>query len=303
MRGRWIFTAAVLLGLLGTAFTGAAPAAAAESPGPPAYYLALGDSLAAGVQPLAHGMDIETHHGYVDDLYATLKAKQPNLLLADLGCPGEDTQSMLTGTLLNGEQSPCYSPGLTQLDAAVTFLRTHRVSLVTLDIGANNVDGCITAAGINGTCLLDGEEALLENLPPILGELQAAAGRPIIVGMNYYDPFLAAWLQGPAGEALATESEEFTTVGLDGLPGFNALLNTVYSDFNVSVADVQDAFATTNFSPYDATTIPTNVALICAWTWMCAPAPYGPNIHANATGYAVIAGAFMSVMEARLIAG
>jgi hypothetical protein len=39
-------------------------------------------------------------------------------------------------------------------------------------------------------------------------------------------------------------------------------------------------------------TVPLNVARICTWTWMCAPAPVGPNIHANAAGYRVIAAAF-----------
>jgi hypothetical protein len=35
---------------------------------------------------------------------------------------------------------------------------------------------------------------------------------------------------------------------------------------------------------------------ICKLTWMCAPSPVGPNIHANKTGYGVIAGAFSRVL-------
>ena len=42
--------------------------------------------------------------------------------------------------------------------------------------------------------------------------------------------------------------------------------------------------------------IPLNVALVCQWTWMCAPPPVGPNIHAKAEGYGVIAGAFLAVL-------
>ena len=38
--------------------------------------------------------------------------------------------------------------------------------------------------------------------------------------------------------------------------------------------------------------VPLNVARICMWTWVCAPAPLGPDNHANADGYRVIAGAF-----------
>jgi len=38
------------------------------------------------------------------------------------------------------------------------------------------------------------------------------------------------------------------------------------------------------------------VARICQWTWMCAPAPLGPDIHANTAGYGVIAKAFEAVL-------
>ena len=66
--------------------------------------------------------------------------------------------------------------------------------------------------------------------------------------------------------------------------------------FDVRTADVQDAFSTTDFSDTGylpgVGTVPVNVARVCDWTWMCAAAPVGPNIHANATGYRVIATAF-----------
>jgi hypothetical protein len=60
--------------------------------------------------------------------------------------------------------------------------------------------------------------------------------------------------------------------------------------------NVQDAFSTadfTNTAPLPGVgPVPLNVARICGWTWMCAPALVGPNIHANATGYQHIAAAF-----------
>jgi len=40
-------------------------------------------------------------------------------------------------------------------------------------------------------------------------------------------------------------------------------------------------------------TVPLNVALICQWTWECAPPPRGPNEHANKIGYRVIALTFL----------
>jgi hypothetical protein len=39
-----------------------------------------------------------------------------------------------------------------------------------------------------------------------------------------------------------------------------------------------------------------NVTRMCQWTWMCAPPPLGPDIHANKQGYAVIARTFLATM-------
>ena len=58
---------------------------------PPSYYLALGDSLAVGIQPNAAGALLPTNRGYVDHLYALSKLHQPSLRLRKLGCSGETT--------------------------------------------------------------------------------------------------------------------------------------------------------------------------------------------------------------------
>ena len=67
------------------------------------------------------------------------------------------------------------------------------------------------------------------------------------------------------------------------------------------MADVLSAFRTldttsvtysgplTNNQPQQ---VPRDVERICTLTWMCAGKPRGPNIHANRTGYGVIARAF-----------
>ena len=74
--------------------------------GHPVYYVALGDSLAQGVQPatpplppgVTLGQSIETDAGYANDLYAHYKrAFGGALTLVQLGCPGETSTSMLTG--------------------------------------------------------------------------------------------------------------------------------------------------------------------------------------------------------------
>ena len=110
---------------------------AAKPPPPTSYYLALGDSLSRGVQPDAAGASAETGQGYPDLVYATLLASHPALRLVRLGCPGETTKTMMHGGICH------YSAG-SQLAAAAAFLRAHRghVFLVTIDIGANDLEDC-----------------------------------------------------------------------------------------------------------------------------------------------------------------
>ena len=73
--------------------------------GHPVYYVALGDSLAQGVQPatpplppgVTLGQSIETDAGYANDLYDHYKrAFGGALALVKLGCPGETTPSAVT---------------------------------------------------------------------------------------------------------------------------------------------------------------------------------------------------------------
>ncbi len=105
------------------------------------------------------------------------------------------------------------------------------------------------------------------------------------MGMNYYDPFLAAYLLGETTLA----SESLTVTG-----AFNQLLEGVYQRAGDQVADVQSAFKTLDTTPvtYADMTVPLDVAVICELTWMCDSTP---NIHPNARGYQAIAEAFVKV--------
>jgi lysophospholipase L1-like esterase len=251
----------------------------------PTYYLALGDSLAVGLQPSAKG-DVATNQGYADDLFDVFHLIRPGLALEKLGCSGETTYTMIYGGMCD------YGAAASQLDAAVSFLATHKVALITLDIGANDVDGCVTVSTLmlDTICLEKGLGQVSSNLPLILGALRSAAGKDtLIVGMNYYDPFLAAWELGPTGQTLAGQSLAATT-------GFNTELEGIYQVFAIPVADVAKAFRITTPTPIPDLNIPVNVFLTLTWTWMAAPAPYGPDIHPNAAGYAIIAGAFAKVL-------
>jgi lysophospholipase L1-like esterase len=284
---------AVLMAIGGLAVAGAAPAVA--SPNVPSwhaasYYLSLGDSLAQGVQPNSKGVSVETDEGYPNQLFTALRLTNPTLRLVKLGCPGETTATMIHGGI-------CTYSAKSQLAAAVAFLKRHtgHVQLVTIDIGANDLNPCLVLTNINKivACLGKVFPPMLKNLAQIMTELRAVDPSPgVIIGMNYYDPILAAWLQGTtAARTLATGSVALAQ-------GFGSDLADVYTKFGAPTADVFSAFQTTKFKPVVSTPafgpLPLNVALICSYTWECAAPPVGPNEHANVLGYGVIANTFLS---------
>jgi lysophospholipase L1-like esterase len=268
-----LLTLSVVLTLCGTLL--AHPAAAQT------YYVALGDSLAVGYQPTDPTDSLKM--GYADDLYTQYRTHIPGLSLMKLGCIGETTASMIQGGACSN-----YPTGSSQLDAAIAFLASHTVALITIDIGANDVDHCVTTTAIDKSCIESGFASVSGNLPYILRQLRKAAGpKTLIVGMNYYDPFLALWALGGNGPSLALQS-------LSAATDFNVILGAIYQVFGVPVADVAQAFRIYNFLPVPGENVPVNVFLTLAWTYMGAPAPLGPDIHPDAAGYAAIAGAFAS---------
>ena len=280
---------------LATLALGVAPARTAAATATPTYYLSLGDSLAQGVQPDSTGANQVTTNGYPDQLYASVASRFANLQLAKLGCPGETSTSMIHGaTQPTGDPfppSPCTYTAGSQLNAALAFIRHHKVSFVTIDIGANNVDGCIVGGVIDQTCLVTGITALANDLPVILNAIHTLRPHLPIKGMYYYDPFLAAYLTGPAGVTLAQQSVAQTTY-LN-----QVIMGPIYRQFGARIVDVESTFQTTNFTIDPSTGLPINVELICQWTYMCAPSPVGPNIHATTAGYAAIAGTFAMVVR------
>jgi lysophospholipase L1-like esterase len=278
------------------AFAVPAAASAARNPARATDYdLSLGDSLSIGVQPDASGTAEPTDQGYANDLYARLKHVEArhgrNLKLVELGCSGETSTTMIDGGICT------YPDAASQLAAAEQFLSAHRghVALVTVSIGANDVDKCATLTSVNVACVEQGLATLKTNLATITAGLRSAdaGSATTFAGINLYDPFLAAWLTGSQGETLATES-----VSLVG--DLNAILENGYSQADYKVADVAGVFKTTQFSPEvplpGAGQVPLNVARICRFTWMCAAAPVGPNVHPNAAGYAIIARALSSAI-------
>jgi len=285
---RALITAILTASVLG--LTAVAPASAASAVSnrnhPATHYLALGDSLAAGYQSLPGGGHV-VGRGYAQDLARTLgeraRAAGESFEFTDLGCPGESTGSMIDG----GCRYPHPYAG-SQLAEAVSYLKAHRKDrvVVTVDIGANDVDVCAAGGSLDLPCALNGIDSVRTGLDRILTELQAAAGpHTRIVGMNLYDPFLAAWMTGDQGKAMAVASVPLA----DAL---NTTIGTVDTAHRVPTADVAGAFSTNAFLPLvplGGRLVPLNVARIMQWTNMARC-----DIHANDAGYQVIADTFLA---------
>src|SRR6202453_2931245 len=190
----------------------AAPAAAQASTGSghaspwgsrTGYYLALGDSLSVGDEPTEAGADEPTSAGYSNQLYSELRwsYSRGTLDFADLGCPGETTGTLLNGGICgySGDQRTSYTSDTgNQLDAALAFIADHpgHVPLITLDIGANDLNPCIALGTISGieSCLPAVFEKIETNLGTSLAKLKADDPTATIVGPHYYDTRLESWL-------------------------------------------------------------------------------------------------------------
>jgi lysophospholipase L1-like esterase len=277
---------AVILVLTGMLWRAAPVDAASE---PTSYYLSLGDSLAQGFQPIGgpHTGSAAAgyNQGYANQLFKQVRdGGGEHLRLVKLGCGGETTASMIG----DGADSFCsddYDTG-SQLGDAVEFLNEHpgQIAFITINIGINDVFECQGNPG----CI---RPQIATNLPTILDTLRDHAGPDVpIVGMNYYSPFVVDWFDDPAAGQLAAAQ----------IVGFNNFLESLYAGADVPVADVESAFAVTDFTTLadlkHVGPVPFSVYNACTLTWICTGPPHGPDIHANSDGYGVIAEAFAAVL-------
>jgi lysophospholipase L1-like esterase len=159
---RPLLLGAVLITALGLPFT----ASATDS-----YYLSLGESLAAGVQPIPPKGP--WNDGYADQLFTKLQTKHLGLQIKKLGCyTNESTTVMISGG------SYCSYPQGSQLNEAVAFLANHKVTLITISVGAQELLDCFATPGpINLPCVENGLADIKKNLPTILKTLQKRLGR------------------------------------------------------------------------------------------------------------------------------
>jgi hypothetical protein len=194
----------------------------------------------------------------------------------------------------------CPYPRRSQLAQASAFLRAHRgqVALITIDVGANDPNSCVRSSGLVAIvrCLSVKAKTALRNLETILSRLRSAGGsKVLIVGMTYYVPELGLWLNGNSGIDLAVLSERLAL-------GYGRMLTGEYHRFGARVANVFGAFSSGDFAHRVRLrghgVVPRNVAVVCTLTWMCAGPPRGPNEHANAAGYGLIARTFWLAISA-----
>ncbi|WP_159943897.1 MULTISPECIES: SGNH/GDSL hydrolase family protein [unclassified Nocardiopsis] len=319
MRLRWAAAVAATALAAGCAGEGGEAQGSGDAPDSGReYYLSLGDSLTVGVQPDEDGEPRETSQGYTDFLYESLREDRPGLRHERMGCGGEDTTTFLEGGLADCEER--YG-GASQLEAAESFLAENDVGLVTLTIGANNFTRCVKGVNspegraptsqdvdIDSACVAEGLRRLREETPVIAERLREAAGPGTqIVGMTYYNPYLAfLLLDEDAGRQAAASAEEAEEVfpeseargglaeeAVEILTEVNATLTKAYEAEGIEVADVDTVFEPANGEVPEGsdTGMPVNLQRICDLTWMC-DGDRGPDIHPNEEGARRIAGVF-----------
>jgi lysophospholipase L1-like esterase len=267
------------LALLVTALVLLWPAPGAGAARPQRSYLALGDSLAFGYQQAKFNSLFPNENpaafntGYVDDFGHILRFADRDLQIVNDGCPGETTDSFISGPCQYQLAFPLHHPYVggsssSQLSDALAYLHANHnaVNPITLDIGANDALGVI-----EGTCKLEpvciaGQAPALfahiaSNLGLILADLRGAAPHAKIIVLGLYNPF------GPS---------------LTGADQLTAQLNEVMSHV-ASSGGARFADPLPVFNPQGPREQPT----ICLLTNFCTPLM---DIHPTDLGYAVLAG-------------
>jgi lysophospholipase L1-like esterase len=262
----------------------AVPGTADAAPKTPTYYVSLGDSYAAGYQP-----GLGATPGYV-----TLVAQRTGLTLANFGCNGATTTSLLTGigcplTLPHTAGAVAY-PTTTQAAAAEAFLSAHKghIGLITVSIGGNDVTSCATNKNPI-SCVAGAATTISKNVTTLVAGLRAAAGpRVPLIGLTYPDIILGLYVYPthPPGAAQVSLAK-LSVVAFKSL--INPTLTKAYGSAGGVLVDVTAATGaytsltrTVRLPPYG--TIPVPVASVCTLTWFCAEG----NIHPTTRGYTLI---------------
>jgi lysophospholipase L1-like esterase len=247
-----------------------APSATASGSG--GLYVALGDSLAAGYQP--GGAELR------DTAYPALTATRLGaggdaLTLENLGCSGETTTSLVKG-------GKCDFAAGSQLEQAEKLLEaSDDVSLVTIDIGGNDLLRCVRGgARIDTACVTAGVGTVKKNLPTILKRLKAAAGDdvPVLV-LGYYNPWLAAKALNQPIKGVDAAAKAYTAL--------STAIESAAKTSDTTFVGLDQAFSTNDTTPtkVNGRSVPKNAAAICTLTNICTAS----DIHLTDEGAATVA--------------
>jgi lysophospholipase L1-like esterase len=189
--------------------------------GPGDTYLALGDSLATGVEAAANN---DNQPGYPAMMYEHLQQRYPELRFENVGVSGETSSSMLN----NG-----------QLDNALATIASERtdgrrVGLVTLGIGGNDAVKILLGEAEAEETLAQFKTNLDTIVSRLLTELTGVYDEPQgdLLLMKYYNPY--------PGLNIPPTNEQRADIWL---PQVNAAIEEVATRYELPVAEVADAFA------------------------------------------------------------
>ena len=194
-RLRWLIAAVVLLAMLATTMlVGPTLSSALAASNRPQEYLALGDSVAFGENPLLDHSNADNFIGYPTPVAAALKEN-----LTNAACSGETSSHFIS---LAGSDHGCgayranfplhvaYSG--TQLAFADSFLQSHPTTqLVSINIGANDLFVLQRTCSGNITCIENGLPGMLNtlaaNLNTIYNHIRILDGyHKQLVALTYY---------------------------------------------------------------------------------------------------------------------
>lgn len=246
------------------------------------YYLALGDSIPAGFDPVTSKP--QTAKGY-----PTLVAKNiqkrwggAGVKLINHSCSGETSKSFRTGA-----GSGCFKSG-SQQKTALESLAKHGATtkLITLQLGANNILPCMQGLTIDRACADRGIAQTKKDLNDILPKLRAAAPNAQIIVVDYYNPMLTLHSVPLVGPSLAKESQAVVL-------SMNSMLKTIATQYRAQIANVAPGFHLTDWKLTGPRQEPQNLVRACELTGMCDYL----DIHPKPAGHTVIAGAITAAVR------
>ena len=245
-------TVAVALGLPGTA-----PGLGEK--GPQSYYLALGDSIAYGIQPDKGGQLI-FDTGYVDPFAARLRKLSPTIKVVNYGCPGESTVTFVRGGCPGLREGPKLHDSFrgTQLKAALSFLRAHagQVSPITLTLWGNDL-APLSARGKGAPKAI---ASFASRFHSILEQLRSAAPTATVIVTGAWNP--------EVNQVKKTEP--------------------LYRSLDAAIARTAAASRARVAKIYPVYNPPGNITRVCKLTYVCTKG----DPHPNDAGYRAMADAF-----------